>query len=320
MASYRAAILYEFGEKFRIESFTYNPPEGWISVRVRAVGVCGRDVVVWRGGFRNLKPPLVLGHEVFGEANGRPVAVFPAIVSKECLESMEGHENLCKDYAILGETVPGGYAEYVYVPQWNLIELPSRDYERYAAAACGVATFIHASKLAGIGAGDRVLVTGAAGGVGIHGVQYLLHMGVEVYGTTRSKEKARILEELGVHPLTSREFSRELGVKVDAVFEIVGAATINESLRALRPQGRLILIGNVQGRPVTLTRPAMVVMRELSIVGSAAYTKREYEAAIGLIAKGIVKPYYKTYRLDDINQAYEDITSGRLVGRAVLVP
>ncbi|BES82777.1 zinc-binding dehydrogenase [Pyrodictium abyssi] len=320
MAVYRAAVLRGFGRPFSIEEYSYEPPGGWIGVRVRAVGVCGRDVVVWRGGFRNLRPPLVLGHEVFGEYDGKPVAVFPAIVGEECRERMPGRENLCRDYAILGETVPGGYAEQVYVPRWNLIELPDTRYTDYAAAACGVATFIHAARVAGVGAGDRVIVTGAAGGVGIHGVQYLLSHGVEVYGTTRSREKARVLEELGVHPLTSREFSRELGAKVDAVFEVVGAPTINESLRALRPQGTLVLIGNVEGKPLELVRPAMIVMRELRITGSAAYTRREYEAAISLIARGLVRPFYKTYRLDEVNQAYENILAGRLVGRAVIIP
>jgi len=186
---------------------------------------------------------------------------------------------------------------------------------------CGVATFIHAAKVAGIGDGGRVLVTGVAGGVGIHGVQYPVSLGVEVYGTTHSREKkARVLEELGVHPLTSKEFSRELGAKVDAVFEVVGASTINESLRAPRPQGTLMLIGNVEGKSLGLARPTMIVMRELRITGSATYTRREYKAAISLIARGLVKPFYKTYRLDEVNQAYEDILAGRLVGRAVITP
>jgi len=61
-------------------------------------------------------------------------------------------------------------------------------------------------------------------------------------------------------------------------------------------------------------------MRELRITGSAAYTRREYKAAISLIARGLVKPFYKTYRLDEVNQAYEDILAGRLVGRAVITP
>ncbi len=317
MARFRAAVLKEFGKPFSLEEVEIQPPEGWVRVKVKAVGVCGRDGVVWKGGFRNLKPPLILGHEIFGEYKGRPVAVFPAVVGEECLRPGMP-ENLCRDYRILGETLPGGYAEEVYVPEWNLIPLRDRVYEKYAAAACGVATAIHALKQAGVGPGDKVLVTGAGGGVGIHMVQYYAKLGLQVYAQTRSEWKAKILEELGATPVVGRDFSRQAG-KVDAVFEIVGAPTINESMRALKPRGTLVLVGNVTGEPVTITRPALLVMREVRITGTAAYTRSEYEAAIRIIEQGLVRPIYKAYKLEDVNQAYRDIAEGKVLGRAVLV-
>jgi len=77
----RAAVLRSFRQAFTIEDVDLpDPGPGSAIVDVRAVGVCGRDLVVWRGGFRGLKPPLILGHEVFGEYEGKPMAVFPAIV------------------------------------------------------------------------------------------------------------------------------------------------------------------------------------------------------------------------------------------------
>ncbi|MET1101338.1 MAG: zinc-binding dehydrogenase [Pyrodictiaceae archaeon] len=322
----KAAVLEEFGKPFKIADVDLKPlSSDWVEVEVKAVGICGRDVVVWRGGFRSLRPPLILGHEVFGLYEGRPVAVYPAIVTdKNCLKYMEGRENLCEGYLILGESVPGGYAEKVYVPQWNLIELSEASFEKYAAAACGVATFIHAARKAGISGGSKVLVTGASGGVAVHGIQFLVSMGVEVYAATRSEEKARLLEKLGATPVIAQkgfgaELARSHG-RVDAVFEVAGAPTINESLRALKPGGTLVLIGNVEGQPIVLERPALTVMREHHIVGSAAYTKREYASAIRIIEKGLIKPFYKTYKLNEVNKAYEDIVAGRLVGRAILKP
>jgi len=320
----RAAILEKYGEPFIVRDVDLKPyKSSWVRVRVKAVGICGRDIVVWRGGFPPLRPPLILGHEVFGEYNGKPVGVYPGILGEKCLKQGV-EETLCEDYSILGENVPGGYAEEVYVPRENIVELPSTDYERYASSVCGVATFMHASRVAGIGAGSRVLVTGASGGVGIHGVQYLLSLGAEVYAATRSEEKAKVLEELGATPvIASKEFGKKLVKehgRMDAVLEIVGATTINESMRTLRPRGILVLIGNVEGRPVTITRPAMLVMREYMITGSAAYTRREYAAAIRFVSKPEFKPFYKTYRLEEINKAYRDILEGRILGRAVLKP
>jgi len=178
----KAAILREFLRNFSVEEVELEAPNDWALVDVKSVGVCGRDLVVWRGGFRNLKPPLILGHEVFGVYKGKPVAVYPAIVGEKCKKALEYGlpENLCSDYTIIGEEVPGGYSTQIAVPPWNLIPLPDEDYDKYAAAACGVATLIHVSKVAGITGSSRVLVTGASGGVGIHGIQYLKLLGLSL--------------------------------------------------------------------------------------------------------------------------------------------
>ncbi|GBF08594.1 putative alcohol dehydrogenase [Aeropyrum pernix] len=308
---FKAAVLYGWREPFRLEEYEVEPPEGWVPVEVRSVGMCGRDLVVWKGGFPNLKPPLVLGHEVFGLHDGRPVSVYPAIAVPGCPD--------CPP-SILGENLPGGYAERVYVPPENLIPLPDADFNKYAAATCGVATMMHAASVAGVRPGERVLVTGASGGVALHGIQYLQLLGAEVVAYTRSREKARMLEEeLGVEAVTSLDFYRERG-RVDVVMETVGAPTINESMRALRPRGRLVLIGNITGEPVTIKRPALLVMREITISGTAAFTRKEWEAAIKTIAKGGVKPYYKAYSLDKINNALKEALEGARIGRIVINP
>ena len=308
---YRAMVLHEFGAPFRPEVLEAGEPqEGWVWLTVRATGVCGRDRVVWMGGFRNLKPPLILGHEVFGEVDGKPYGVYPAVPST-C--------NGSPCILLLGENLPGGYAELVQVPRASLVELPTRDYSRYAAAVCGVATMIHASKVAGVGPGDKVLVTGSLGGVGIHGVQYLSMIGARVYAYTRRRDKARVLKELGVEPVHSLDFYREKG-RVDVVMEIVGARTFNESMRSLRTGGTLVLVGNVGGEPVVIERPALLVMREIKVTGSAAYTMDEYRQAVELVGSGRIRAFYTEYRLEEVNKAYKDISEGRIIGRAVLVP
>ncbi|MCE4603276.1 MAG: zinc-binding dehydrogenase [Desulfurococcales archaeon] len=306
---FKAAVLHSWGNPFSLEEVDLEGREGWTWLRVKATGVCGRDRVVWRGGFRNLRTPLILGHEVYGEAWGRPHGVYPAI---------EAACNGSTCTLLLGETTPGGYAEMVNVPASSLVELPSREYEKYAAAVCGVATMIHASKVAGLGPGDRVLVTGSLGGVGVHGIQYLAMLGARVYAYTRRRQHSRLLEDLGVEPVHSLDFYRGMG-RVDVVMELVGARTLNESMRSLRQGGSLVLVGNVGGEPILIERPALLVMREIRIMGTAAYTMEEYREAINLVARGRVRPFYKAYRLEEVNRAYRDIDEGRVIGRAVLV-
>ncbi len=316
---FRAAVLRSFRSPFQVEDVEASPSGGEAAVKVRATGVCGRDIVAWLGGFRNLRPPLILGHEVVGfTEEGQPVAVYPGIAGEGCRGS--GSQVPCEDFAILGEGRPGGYAEYVIVPRENLVRIPGGRPEDYAAATCGVATFIHAAKVSGVRAGDSVLVTGATGGVGVHGVQYLVGvLGARVYGYSRSREKAKVLGGLGVVPVDDLGFYRSHG-KVDFVFEVVGAPTINESMLALKAKGTLVLVGNVTGEEISIRRPALLVMRELKITGTAAYTKEEFEEAVKLVGEGAIRPFYSTYRLDQINEAFRDVTSGRLVGRAVIMP
>ncbi len=319
----KGAILEEFRKPFVIRDFEYQVPDDWVEVQVKAVGVCGRDTVVWKGGFPNLKPPILLGHEIFGYYNGEPVAVFPAlVVSEECRKKMDADPSaMCGvgEVVILGEQFPGGYADKVYVPEWNIIPLPDDDFAKYAAATCGVATLMRAARVSRLASGERVLVTGASGGVGIHGIQYLKLIGAEVYGYTRSKERAKVLEQLGIKPVTSLDFYKEVG-RMNVVMELVGKYTFNDSMRSLRSRGRLVLIGNISGEPIEIKRPALFVMRELEMHGSAAYSKKEYEAAIKLIGEGVIKAFYQKFPLTRINEAYEIVIKGEILGRAVLEP
>ncbi|MGC8606850.1 MAG: alcohol dehydrogenase catalytic domain-containing protein [Vulcanisaeta sp.] len=312
-----AAVLREFNKPFSIEEYDIGEPgPNDVVVKVRAEGICGRDLVIWRGGFRNLKPPLILGHEIFGELNGRAVGVFGAITDGTCPYCRAGKENLCVNLQFFGEGKSGGYAEAVIVPKNNVFELPDNDYVKYAAAVCPLATAIHASILSNIGSGTRVVVTGAGGGVGIHTIQYLKSLGAYVISIT-SLGKADFVARFSDEVITERDFSRKVK-DVDVVLEIVGAATINESLRALKREGTLVLIGNIEGEEIRLTRPALTVMREHRIIGSAAYTRSEVLRAVELLHKDIIKPIYRSYGFRDVNQAYNDLLNQKVLGRAVL--
>ncbi|AHC52215.1 alcohol dehydrogenase [Sulfolobus acidocaldarius SUSAZ] len=307
----KAAVLIAYNSPFEIRK-DVEPNGSGVIVDVAATGICGRDLVVWKGGFRNLKLPLILGHEIVGYYKGKPVAVYPNLSCGNCEYCKAGKENLCENAKIIGEgEITGGYGEKVIAPEKNLIPLPTEEMEKYAAALDPVATAIHSAKLANLNKDSKVLVTGAGGGVGVHLVQYLKHIGVkEVYGLTSKVDK---LKELGVTPIT--QIKNE---KFDAVFELVGSKTINDSLRSLKKEGTLVLIGNVEGEPITLLRPALTVMRQQKIVGSAAYTKEEYEEAIRIIGGNKIKIIYESYELERINEAYRKLANREIFGRAVL--
>ncbi|MGC9145661.1 MAG: zinc-binding dehydrogenase [Nitrososphaeria archaeon] len=149
-------------------------------------------------------------------------------------------------------------------------------------------------------------------------MQYFKKLGLKVYSVT-SENKKDVVSKYSDDVLTDKNFSEHIK-DVDVVFEIVGASTINESLNSLKKEGRLILIGNVEGKNLELMRPALSIMREHRIIGSAAFTKKEYLEAVDLIHRDEIKPYYRTYPLDEVNRAYMDIMQGKVTGRAVLLP
>lgn len=308
----KAAVLYQFRSPFKIEEVRLEPPHGFVKVNVKYSAICGRDVVIWKGGFKDFKLPHIIGHEIFGYYDNKPVAVYAGIFCNNCKYCKEGKENLCDNYNIIGEDLPGGYAEEVFVPKRNILELPDNDFEKYAAASEAIATMIHASRIANIKEGYKILVTGASGAVGIHGIQYLKLLKAEVYGLT---SKPEIVKAAGAIPISSEELRRE---KFDTIMEIVGAPTINESLRALKKEGTLVLIGNIEGTPINLIRPALTIMREQKIIGNAAFTLNEFKEAIQLIASGKINSYYKVFPFDEINEAYKMILNRQQTGKMIL--
>ncbi len=315
----KAAVLKEFKKPFSIEEVEIPDREGNVWIEVKATGICGRDRVIWKGGFPRFPLPAILGHEFVGVLNGRPVAAYPVITCGKCRYCRMGMENLCENNPrIIGELEPGGYASHVQVPENLVFELPDDRFEIYAAGLCPVATALHAFNLSNLKEGDTALVTGAGGGVGYAMVQVLRYRGIRVIAAT-SESKAPLLRELGVEVITTRQYRRAIK-EVDAVFENVGSITINESLLVLRRRGTLVLIGNITGEPIVLQRPALSIMREHYIVGSAAYNRREYEEAALWLANGRVRMRYETFPLEEINRAYSLLEEAAVAGRAVLIP
>ncbi|BDC18811.1 alcohol dehydrogenase catalytic domain-containing protein [Acidianus sp. HS-5] len=314
----KAAVLDEYGKPLLIKDVEMSGNDNDVLVKVKASGMCGRDLVIWKGGFRNLKLPLILGHEIFGELNDKPVGVFGTVVCNNCIYCKKGKENLCENSVFFGEGRPGGYAEAVYAPRDSVFPLPDEDYEKYAAAVCPLATSIHAARLANVRKDTVVLVTGAGGGVGIHMIQFLKSLGAYVISVTSDEKKERV-GKFSDAIVTEKEFSKKVK-GVDVVMELVGSETINESLRSLSRDGTLILIGNVNGREISLKRPALTIMRQQKIIGSASYTRKEVLEAVDLIHNRKIVPIYKRYELVNVNNAIKDLSKGRVLGRAILIP
>ena len=313
-----------------------------VLVRVRACGVCRRDILVRQGpSRRGLADPLVLGHEISGEVvalgpDARGLTVGERVCSTQreyvcgcCSMCRTNRETLCPDLRFLGQEVPGGYAEYVLINDDNLAHLPDNvDFTAGAIVGCPVGTAFNAVCDTGrVQPGERVLISGA-GGLGFHAVQIAHAVGAFVVATTRSQAKVRALEEAGAHAVVvavDGGFAKGVraatgGRGVDVTVDTVGGAVFHEVRRSMAPGGRIVLVGEVTGTTVEIDMAA-IYRRGLEIRSAVSTSRRQLEMALRLVSAGAVRPVVeRTLPLKDAATAHRLVEDNAVIGRVVLIP
>ena len=316
-----------------------DPPDDWTLVRVAAAGVCGTELHFIEGLIDPLGEARVLGHEVAGtvcepengpEGGGRRVAVYNVINCRTCRYCRSGRDRLCeRSGGMIGFTVDGGFADYVVVPEPNLIPLPDAvGFEAAAVLACSGMTAVHAVRLAGIGIGHPVIINGI-GGVGLMLIQVAALAGATVLAVADDRAKLDLAESLGAragllidHPegyeTLARDADRLLGRAPDVFFETVGTReTMRAGFGCLAPGGTFVQIGYTS-QPLDI-HPGALIKNELRILTSAAGSKCDLETAIALAAQGRLKVVIANRtNLDGIEAAILSLRDRRVLGRNVV--
>lgn len=221
---------------------------------------------------------VAVGSEVTTWCVGQRVTANPLVWCGQCRACRNGQHNLCRKTHLIGEHVRGACADFLAIPARNLIAIPDGYDMRLAAAASLVyVTAWHNLIVAGnLRAGERVLVVGAGGGVNTAAMQIARLAGASVYviaGNAEKAERARLLgAEWAIDRRTTPAWSKAVFEAtdrqgVDMVVDNVGQATWLDSLRALRPGGRLVTVGGTSG--YTAETPVNLIFgRHLRIIGS----------------------------------------------------
>lgn len=341
----QAVVLHSFGgpDNLRAESVPDpSPGPGEVLLKVQACGVCFHDVINRRGDLPRTRMPAILGHEAAGEvvavgpdvrgwAVGDRAATLQRLSCGECLHCRQGRRSLCKrDTRFFGEEIPGGYAGYMAAPVAGLGRVPvGIDWPVAATTCCTTGTAVHVVRTRGrVRPGETVLITGASGGVGIQAVQLARHDGARVLAVTSSGAKAEALFEAGAdeviisHDLdfAAEVKKRTLGEGVNVALEIVGSLTFNQTLKALAPGGRLVVVGNLKTSSVDLN-PGLVIVKELEILGAYATTRAELDEALKLVASGVIRPWVaEVLPLPEAHHAHDRLERRGVAGRLVLAP
>ena len=313
---------------------------GDVLVRVRAVALNHLDLWVRRGLPRlRLTFPHIAGADVAGVVErvgpavtrvqeGQEVVVAPGVSCGVCEACLAGEDNLCDRYAILGEHRPGGFAEYVAVPEANVLpKPPGLTFEEAAAVPL---VFLTAWNMlvtnARVAFRDTVLLWGAGSGVGSAGLQIACAFGARVLavaGAGWKLEKARALgaaETINHREQDVLEEVRRLTGRrgVDVVFDHVGAATWDTSIKALARGGRLVTCGATSGAEAP-TDLRYLYGRRLSIFGTWMGTKGELHAALALLRQGRLRPVvHAVLPLEEAARAQEILERSEQLGKVVL--
>ena len=318
------------------------PGPGQVLVRLRAAALNRLDL--WtREGWPSLQLEMphipgadgagvlaALGKDVIDREVGERVVLNSNLGCGRCPACLEGRDNLCRDWHLLGETVRGTYADYVVVPAANAFPLPD-GFDEAAAAACGLVylTAWHSLITRGrLQAGETVLIIGASGGVNTASIQIARHAGARVIVVGSSRTKLALAESLGADVLIDRSQDENWGKAVyeasgrrgvDVVVDNVISGTLVAGLRAAAKGGRVLTVGNTAGPKVEIDN-RFIFGKHLSILGSTMGTRADFAAVMTLVFAGKLKPVLdRSYPLAEARQAQERLAAGEQLGKITLV-
>jgi acryloyl-coenzyme A reductase len=345
-ASMRAVVQRSIGgpDVLRVESWpTPSQPRGdQVLIRIRAGGVCYHDLLVRDGTFRHLVDlPLVPGHEIAGDVLaigeevmrikvGDQVATTNRETCGHCDLCRTATEGLCPNQRFFGHNGPGAYAEFALVRDNALAVVPrSIPPEVACVLSCAVGTELHGIRDVGqTKAGDSVLVTGAGGGLGIHGVQVAKLCGAFVVALTTTAGKAAAIRFAGADEVVVIErgerFDRKLRDVVPGGFDVicdnVGQPVFDSCFRTLAIGGRYVFVGQLNDRAISFN-PAWLLLRNTRLLGSNSSTRRELDEVVKMVDRGLIKPVIdRTMALEDAPAAHQRVMKAEATGRVVLMP
>jgi D-arabinose 1-dehydrogenase-like Zn-dependent alcohol dehydrogenase len=312
-------------------------------VQSKANGLCATDLKIVDGLVKSARPPLLLGHESAGvvvevgpevesvRTGDRVVMVAKQQTCGRCRMCRGGHEEMClRSPGRMGFEIDGGFGELVAVPDRNLVRVgPHVPMEAASLIGGTLGSPLHAIRMARVELGETAVVFGL-GGLGIHALQILRHLGAAVIGVDVQEEKLEKARELGAHHTVNARLANPVatvlgltdGVGADLALEIVGGdavpPVIQQCLDALRPGGRLVVLGYHYGQTVPID-PATLVYKWLQIIASHNHSVRDVADAASLVDDGRIKAVIsRTVPMREANEALAELRAGDPVGRIVL--
>ncbi len=269
-----------------------------------------------------------IGAGVDGLAVGDDVVIQPGLFCGRCAPCRAGHENLCPEFGVLGEKINGTLAQYVNLKPVNAYKKPTGlTFEE--AASIGL-VFLTAYQMlikrAQLQQGETVLVIGGNSGVGAAAIQIAADRGARVIATASKGAKAAFAQSIGAHEVVDHYqegwHKQVLDLagpdKVQVVFDHVGAATWDQSLKTMAQGARLVFCGATSGPELTFDI-RRAYRNHHSFLGSTMGDLDSFRAVMEGFEEGRYQPYVdKIFPLEEIADAHRYLEAGRHQGKIVI--
>jgi NADPH:quinone reductase-like Zn-dependent oxidoreductase len=303
------------------------PGPGDVRVRVVASALNHMDLWVTRG---LPVPPLphvpgcdvagvvdAVGEQVTHVAVGDEVVVNPGVSPVEEIVALGNDSPMGPGFMIYGEHCWGGHATYAVAPGRNVVARPAgRTWEQCAAYPLAYLTAYRMLRRGRLAAGQTLLVVGIGSGVSTAALALGRAMGARVVVTSRSAGKREQALALGAEEAFDSAATR-WPVEADVVVESVGPATWDQSVRSLKPGGRLVVCGGTSGPKVELNLPRLF-FKQYEVIGSTMGSYLEFAEVTTLVAQGLPVQVDEVLALADYEQALAKLERGDQLGKIVL--
>jgi NADPH:quinone reductase-like Zn-dependent oxidoreductase len=321
-----------------------DPEAGPGEVRVRVKAVALNHLEAWAAkapAHIRYDVPRILGSDVAGIvesvgpgvrgiAVGAEVMLHPGVSCGLCEPCLDGTDNLCAQYRLLGQGRDGGLAELIVVPAANVCRKPGGvSWEEAASIPLVFTTALHMIVTrAAVRYGETVLVNAAGSGVGVAAIQVAKLHGARVIASAGSEEKLTKARDLGAdeminyntHDLAEEARRMTDGRGVDMVVENVGAEIMEKSIRALARNGRVVTCGATAGNNATFNVSRFFLAQQ-TIYGSFLGTKAELLRYLPRFEDGRLRPVVdRVYPLAEARDAVARLLHREQFGKIVLVP
>lgn len=317
----KAAVLRKFRFPLVVEERPRPEPQGdEVLVRVKGAGVCHSDLHIVDGMYSDSPLPLVLGHEISGEAEGiGEVLVYASWGCRSCELCFQGDEQLCAKAAEPGWARDGGYAEYVIVPSKRyLLPLDGLDPIRSAPLAdAGVTPYRAVRRISGwLSKDGSTAVVLGVGALGQFAIQYLkLLTRARVIAVDLNERKLRRALDLGADEAVTPE---NVTRSARAVLDFVGSnETLALAVRILERGGILTQVGEGGGR---MSFGMRHVPHESSFTTSIWGSMQDLSAVLEYAREDRLDWQIEPLPLESVNEALTRLRKGDVQGRFVLTP